>query len=69
MRELYPPIESYKDEYLTVSQIHTIHYGECGSPEGKPVLFVPGGPGGGIETVYRQYFNPEKYRVILVDQR
>lgn len=69
MRELYPPIEPYKDEYLKVSQIHTIHYEECGTPEGKPVLFVHGGPGGGIETVYRQYFSPEKYRVILVDQR
>jgi len=66
---LYPPIEPYKDEYLKVSQIHTIHYEECGNPRGKPVLFVHGGPGGGIETVYRQYFNPEKYRVILVDQR
>jgi len=69
MRELYPPIEPYKDECLKVSQIHTIHYEECGNPRGKPVLFVHGGPGGGIETVYRQYFNPEKYRVILVDQR
>lgn len=69
MRELYPPIEPYKNECLKVSQIHTIHYEECGNPRGKPVLFVHGGPGGGIETVYRQYFNPEKYRVILVDQR
>ena len=69
MRELYPPIEPYREEYLKVSDIHTIHYEECGTPEGKPVLFVHGGPGGGIEPVYRRYFHPEKYRVILVDQR
>ena len=69
MRELYPPIEPYHEEFLPVSDIHTIHYEECGNPDGKPVLFVHGGPGGGIETIYRQYFNPEKYRVILVDQR
>jgi proline iminopeptidase len=69
MRELYPSIEPYKDEFLKVSELHTIHYEECGTPEGKPVLFVHGGPGGGIETVYRRYFHPEKYRIILVDQR
>jgi proline iminopeptidase len=69
MRELYPPINPYHEENLPVSDIHTIHYEECGNPDGKPVLFVHGGPGGGIETIYRQYFHPEKYRVILVDQR
>ncbi|MFB0516381.1 MAG: prolyl aminopeptidase [Candidatus Neomarinimicrobiota bacterium] len=69
MRELYPPIEPYQEEFLKVSDIHTIHYEECGNSGGKPVLFVHGGPGGGIETIYRRYFNPEQYRVILVDQR
>jgi len=69
MRELYPPIEPYKEEYLKVSEIHTLHYEEVGNPQGKPALLVHGGPGGGIEPVYRQYFDPEKYRVILVDQR
>ncbi|UCH11720.1 MAG: prolyl aminopeptidase, partial [Fidelibacterota bacterium] len=69
MRELYPPIEPYKEEYLKVSELHTLHYEECGHPDGKPVLFVHGGPGGGIEPIYRRYFHPEKYRVILVDQR
>lgn len=69
MRELYPPIDPYHEEFLPVSDIHTIHFEECGNPDGKPVLFVHGGPGGGIETIYRRYFHPEKYRVILVDQR
>ena len=69
MRELYPSIEPYKTQYLKVSDLHTIYYEECGNPDGKPVLFVHGGPGGGIEEVYRRYFDPDKYRVILVDQR
>lgn len=69
MRELYPPTEPYREEYLKVSDIHTIHYEECGTPDGLPALFVHGGPGGGIETIYRRYFDPEKYRLILVDQR
>ena len=69
MHELYPPIKPYHEALLEVSQLHTIHYEECGTAEGIPVLFVHGGPGGGIETIYRRYFDPAKYRVILVDQR
>lgn len=69
MRELYPAIEPYNSQFLAVSKLHTIHYEECGNPNGKPVLFIHGGPGGGIEIVYRRYFNPEIYRIILVDQR
>ncbi len=69
MRELYPPIKPHKDEYLPVSDLHTIHYEECGNPAGRPVLFVHGGPGGGIEPIYRRYFDPQLYRIILVNQR
>ncbi|MBK2266899.1 prolyl aminopeptidase [Francisella philomiragia] len=66
---LYPEIEPYNQEFLKVSDIHTIYFEECGNPNGKPALFIHGGPGGGIQPSYRQYFNPDKYRVILVDQR
>lgn len=66
---LYPEIEPYNQEFLKVSDIHTIYFEECGNPNGKPTLFIHGGPGGGIQPSYRQYFNPDKYRVILVDQR
>ncbi|MGK7920082.1 MAG: prolyl aminopeptidase [Trichodesmium sp.] len=69
MRELYPTIQPYKTDYLKVSDIHTIYYEECGNPQGKPVVFLHGGPGGGIIPVYRQYFDPQKWRIILFDQR
>jgi proline iminopeptidase len=69
MRELYPPIEPYDQGKLKVSDLHTIHYEQSGNPQGKPVIFLHGGPGGGIAPMYRQYFDPEKWRVIIFDQR
>lgn len=69
MREPYPPIEPFNEFFLNVSDLHTIHVEEAGNPKGKPVVFLHGGPGGGIEPIYRQYFNPEKWRIILFDQR
>ena len=69
MKTLYPEIEPYNQFKLNVSDLHTIHIEESGNPNGKPVIFLHGGPGGGIEPIYRQYFNPEKYRIIIFDQR
>ncbi len=69
MRELYPPTEPYNSFFLEVSEVHKIHVEECGNPKGKPVVFLHGGPGGGIEPIYRQYFDSEKWRIILFDQR
>ncbi len=66
---LYPAIEPYHSEFLNVSALHSIYYEECGNPKGKPVLFIHGGPGSGIRLIHRSYFNPERYRIILVDQR
>tara|TARA_B100000809_G_C15045540_1_gene497104 strand:- start:343 stop:1290 length:948 start_codon:yes stop_codon:yes gene_type:complete len=69
MSKLYPPIEPFNKFYLNVSSIHTIFVEESGNKSGKPVIFLHGGPGGGIESIYRQYFNPKKWRIIIFDQR
>ena len=69
MKQLYPEIEPYNHFDLKVSDLHTIHVEESGNINGKPVIFLHGGPGGGIEPVYRQYFDPEKWRIIVFDQR
>ena len=69
MNSLYPEINPYNEFHLKVSDIHTIFVEESGNPNGKPVIFLHGGPGGGIEPIYRQYFNPEKWRIIIFDQR
>ena len=69
MKELYPPIQPYRQGNLQVSDLHTIHWEESGNPQGQPVIFLHGGPGGGIVPVYRQYFDPEKWRIIIFDQR
>lgn len=54
---------------LPVSDIHTIYFEESGKPDGKPVVFLHGGPGGGSLPSYRQYFDPDKWRIIIFDQR
>jgi proline iminopeptidase len=69
MRTLYPPIEPYETGRLPVSDVHTLYYEQCGNPEGLPAVFLHGGPGGGIITDYRRYFDPAAYRVVLFDQR
>jgi proline iminopeptidase len=69
MRDLYPAIEPYNQGKLKVSDLHTIHYEESGNPQGKPVIFLHGGPGGGIVPMYRQYFDPQQWRIVIFDQR
>ena len=69
MNTLYPEIEPYNEFKLNVSNLHTIHVEESGNSIGKPVIFLHGGPGGGIEPIYRQYFDPEQWRIIIFDQR
>ncbi len=69
MRDLYPPIEPFQSGQLSVSELHTLYYEQVGHPEGKPVVFLHGGPGGGCNPTYRRYFDPKRWRVILFDQR
>ena len=67
--DLYPEIEPYQTGYLKVSDMHEIFYELCGNPEGKPVMILHGGPGGGCYPALRRYHDPEKYLIILHDQR
>ncbi len=69
MRTLYPAIEPYVRHSLTVDSPHRLYVEECGNPDGIPVVFVHGGPGGGCEAWHRQFFNPDLFRVVLFDQR
>jgi len=69
LRTLYDPIEPYDQGHLRVSDIHQLYYEQCGNPQGKPVVFLHGGPGAGITEDYRRFFDPKAYRIVLFDQR
>ncbi len=65
----FPAIESYASGELAVDDRHTLYWEECGNPNGEPILFVHGGPGAGCSTQDRCFFDPEFFRIVLVDQR
>ncbi|WP_159943011.1 MULTISPECIES: prolyl aminopeptidase [unclassified Nocardiopsis] len=69
MRTLYPPIEPYDSGMLDVGDGHRVYWELCGNPAGKPVVFLHGGPGGGCGPDHRRLFDPERYRILLFDQR
>ena len=66
---LYPPIEPYASGLLPVGDGQQVYWEECGNPDGKPVVFLHGGPGGGCTPGVRRLFDPERYRIVLTDQR
>lgn len=66
---LYPEIQPFDSGMLAVGDGHQIYYEQVGNPAGKPVVVLHGGPGGGCTPRMRRFFNPEKYRVVLFDQR
>ncbi len=66
---LYPPIEPYGHGWLAVSALHSLYYEQCGSPHGQPVVMLHGGPGSGCNPGQRRFFDPARYRIILLDQR
>ena len=66
---LYPPIEPFDRQIIDVGDGHRIYVEQCGNPNGKPVVVLHGGPGGGCSPTMRRYFDPSVYRVILFDQR
>lgn len=65
----FPEIRPYAVHKLAVEHPHELYLEECGNPEGIPVLFVHGGPGGGTDHNSRRYFDPERYRIVVYDQR
>lgn len=69
MQPLFPSIKNNSHFYLAVDDIHTLYVEESGNEEGLPVVFLHGGPGSGCEAFHRRFFDPEKYRIILFDQR
>jgi len=66
---LWPEIEPFKTNYLKVSDLHEIYYELCGNPQGKPVFVLHGGPGASCSPYYRRFFNPDKFLIVLHDQR
>ena len=69
MLTLYPEIAPYNEFHLSVSGGHQLWVGEYGNPNGLPAVFLHGGPGAGCENYHPRFFDPEKYRIILFDQR
>jgi proline iminopeptidase len=69
LRTYYPSIEPYRVGRLDVGDGHQVYFEESGNPQGKPVVFVHGGPGAGTEAKQRRFFDPAAYRIVLFDQR
>ena len=65
----HPEIEPYRTGHLQVDDLHTLYYEECGTPDGLPMLFVHGGPGAGCTTTDRRFFDSDRFRTVLFDQR
>ncbi len=69
MLTLYPAINPYISYHIKVDNIHTLYVEECGNKDGIPIIYLHGGPGSGCDSDNRRFFDPEKYRIILFDQR
>ena len=65
---LFPPLEPFNFGFMEKDD-HSIYYEQCGNPNGKPAVFLHGGPGGGGSTQVRRFFDPDKYHVVIFDQR
>lgn len=66
---LYPKIEPFESGHLQVDDTHSIYWEVCGNPNGKPVVFLHGGPGAGTNPSDRRYFDPDVFRIVLLHQR
>ncbi|UWQ21736.1 prolyl aminopeptidase [Jannaschia sp. W003] len=66
---LYPPLDPFDQRMLDVGDGHRVYVEQCGNPEGVPVVVLHGGPGGGCSPMMRRFFDPERWRIVLFDQR
>ncbi|MGY6656257.1 prolyl aminopeptidase [Amycolatopsis sp. TRM77291] len=66
---MYPEIEPHASGHLDTGDGNLVYWEECGNPDGKPVVFLHGGPGGGCSPSHRRLFDPSVYRIVLFDQR
>src|SRR5687767_2612229 len=69
MLAFYPPLDAYDTGMLDVGDGHQVYWEVSGNPDGKPVVFLHGGPGSGTHAVQRRMFDPSAYRIVLFDQR
>lgn len=69
LRKLYPAIEPYRTGMLDVGDGHHVYWELCGNPDGKPAVFLHGGPGAGCSETHRRLFDPARYNILLFDQR
>ncbi len=68
-RTLYPEIQPYQSGHLEVGDGHSLYWELSGNSNGKPVVFLHGGPGGGSSPDHRRQFDPDKYKILVFDQR
>ena len=66
---LYEAVEPYHSLRLPVGEGHELHVEESGNPDGIPVVFLHGGPGGGTKPAQRRTFDPSAFRIVTFDQR
>ncbi len=66
---MYPEIQPYSQGFLNTEDGHQVYWELCGNPDGKPAIFLHGGPGGGCSPAHRRLFNPQRYNILLFDQR
>jgi len=69
MRSFFPDIEPYDSGLLDVGDGQSIYWETSGNPDGKPAVFLHGGPGGETQPNHRRLFDPARYRIVLLDQR
>ncbi len=68
MQATYPSIQPYHTEYIACDE-QRIYVQHIGNPDGLAVVYLHGGPGAGISEISTRYFNPERYHIIVFDQR